>query len=164
MRNTDLDQDIANMRLRVLPFCLKIAKNPDKAEDLVHTTILHAMEKEHQFKRGTNLFSWMCRIAQTMWWWQFLYKHRYEIQSGKLDEWAIEELYTEPHQETYLMLKEIVDAVATEKQHHRALETTLAAALNNDNYVEIAEEFKIPRNTVKTRVFRGRHHLEEMGL
>lgn len=47
-------------------------RTENDADDLVQETYLRALERFHQFKPGTNLVGWLCRIAYT----QFINEYR----------------------------------------------------------------------------------------
>ena len=43
-------------------FAFKLCKNRDDAENLLHTTVLRALEKRHMFEAGTDLFGWTSKM------------------------------------------------------------------------------------------------------
>lgn len=45
-------------------YLLKLSKNPTVAEDLMQTTFLKAVEKQHTFKGNSKISTWLCAIAK----------------------------------------------------------------------------------------------------
>ena len=47
-------------------FALVISRNPDQAGDLVHDTVVRAIEKRDQFRNGGSLGAWLRRILHNL--------------------------------------------------------------------------------------------------
>lgn len=62
----DLREDIIAILPRLRRFCLALARNPDRGDDLCQATVERALSRQGQFTPGTRLDSWMYRIAQNI--------------------------------------------------------------------------------------------------
>ena len=47
-------------------FALAVSRNPDRAGDLVHDTVVRAIEKRNQFRGGGSLGAWLRRILHNL--------------------------------------------------------------------------------------------------
>jgi len=146
VRNTDLDQAIGAMRGRMRCYALKLTRNTSQADDLTQSTILRALEKEYQFQRGTNLFSWMSTIMIHMF---IANKRRNRVVFVPYED--IEQ--QPPNQEAYMMLQDALRMADT---------TALEYALDDKSYQEYADDLHIPIGTVRSRLHRSRQKMKEV--
>lgn len=59
-------REIVAILPRLRRFCLALARNADRADDLCHSTIERALSRSEQFRPDTRLDSWLYRIAQNI--------------------------------------------------------------------------------------------------
>ena len=52
---------------RLWRYALVISRNPSVAEDLVQATCVRALERQAQFRPGTNLRAWLFTILSSIW-------------------------------------------------------------------------------------------------
>lgn len=62
-----LRQEIAGLLPRLRRFARSLAKDPDKADDLVQAACERALERLNQIKKDARLDSWLYRIIYTQW-------------------------------------------------------------------------------------------------
>jgi RNA polymerase sigma-70 factor (ECF subfamily) len=55
-------EDLPSRIDKLRRFAFKLCKNRDDAENLLHTTVLRALEKRHMFEAGTDLFGWTSKM------------------------------------------------------------------------------------------------------
>ena len=51
---------------RLSKFAYKLTQNSAEAEDLLQSTLLRAIEKQHLFRDNTNLYSWLSKIMYNL--------------------------------------------------------------------------------------------------
>ncbi len=148
-------------------FALKMVKDGQDAADLVQETYLRALRFRHRFQPGTNLRAWLFNILRNVFVDSYWRQHR---------EPAREDLDPEGRSSTLAEVEGVRGAKAgpvdrlVRMDIHEALqqlpETFRTAVVLSDieglNVEEIAEVMQCPRNTVKTRLFRGRRFLREL--
>ena len=66
-REEALRQEIVNILPRLRRFARSLAKDPDKADDLVQAACERALTRLAQVRDGTRLDSWLYRIIYTRW-------------------------------------------------------------------------------------------------
>ncbi len=148
-------------------FALKMVKDGQDAADLVQETYLRALRFRHRFQPGTNLRAWLFKILRNVFVDSYWRRNR---------EPAREDLDPEGGSATLAEVEGVRGAKAgpvdrlVRMDIHEALqqlpETFRTAIVLSDieglNVEEIAEVMQCPRNTVKTRLFRGRRLLREL--
>ena len=63
----EITEGIPALYPRLWRYCLALTSSSERADDLAQSTCLRALEKAHQFERGTHQDRWMFRIAQRLW-------------------------------------------------------------------------------------------------
>ena len=66
-REKALRQEIVSFLPRLRRFARSLAKDPDKADDLVQAACERALVRLTQVREGTRLDSWLYRIVYTRW-------------------------------------------------------------------------------------------------
>lgn len=167
-----------NFRKEALPlmdavyrFALRLAGNPDAAQDLVQETYLRAYRAWEQYTPGTRCKSWLFTICRNV----FLRKQE---RSKRHDEILAEQSEDDPstlsrESPVFAASKEsdpegdffsrIVDdevlrAIDELPEEYRT--AVVLSDLEGLPYDEIAELMKVPVGTVKSRLFRGRRRLQ----
>lgn len=72
MKNAETrDEMLRNQMVGLLPrlrrFAMTLAKDPDRADDLVQASCERALTRLDQLREGTRLDSWLYRIIYTQW-------------------------------------------------------------------------------------------------
>lgn len=149
---------LENMKALSL-FALKLSKgNKNEAEDLLHTTIVRALEKQHLFETGTNFFKWASKIMFNIFATQYRHHVRYDTQFDP-EPYLLSEA-VEPVQENATDWNKIEKTMVELPAHHRQIITMIC--INGLSYQEAAEELKIEMGTVRSRLSRAKENLQEL--
>jgi RNA polymerase sigma-70 factor, ECF subfamily len=140
-------------RLRRFARCL--ARDPDRADDLVQECLLRALRNVHTWQPGTNLLAWLfailrnCHIDEIR-----RVRHHACVDLGDFDaKW-----YGVPgNQEARMTLAEIRDAFSRLSADHR--EVLLLVVVEGLDYRETADILGAPVGTVRSRLSRAREAL-----
>ncbi len=137
-------------------FALKLTKgNAAEAEDLLHSTIVRALEKQHLFDTGSNFFGWASKIMFNM----FVTKHnknvRYDTQFDP--EPYINAQSTQATQEISTDWHKVEERMMELPANHREIITMIC--VNGLSYQEVADELGIQLGTVRSRLSRARENI-----
>ncbi len=148
---------------------MRLARNPDDANDLMQETVLRAYRFFHQFESGTNCRAWMLTILFNN------FRNGYRKSAREQPSASAEEfdrkvegesLRVDPagsNPEALLarqgMEGEVEEALASLPAEFR--EAILLVDVEELSYQEISGVLNIPIGTVKSRVSRGRAILRE---
>ncbi len=148
---------------------VRLARNPDDANDLVQETILRGYRFFDQFENGTNCRAWLLTILFN----NFRNGYRRAVReqpAASSDDFdrrvEAESLHGDvPNSDPQAMLS----AVGMDREVEAALdalpaefrEVLLLVDVQELSYQEISKMLKIPIGTVKSRVSRGRSMLRE---
>jgi RNA polymerase sigma factor (sigma-70 family) len=162
-RNQDaLAQLVKRYRNRLYAFVYRYVGDRETAEDIVQETFLRAMRHRHKFTAINYVSTWFFTIAVNM--------AKSELQRRK--RWCKEELEPEEGHSSLAMggplPDEEVDTSIVRQQVLRAIgelpeafrEAVLLRDLSDLPYEQIADVLDCPVGTVKSRVNRGRRHLQ----
>jgi RNA polymerase sigma-70 factor, ECF subfamily len=149
-------------------YALKISGNSDDAQDLVQETYYKAFRHFDKFQSGTNSKAWMFMILKN----SFINDYRKSKREPyKLDYEQIQNFYenvkSDRAQENNLdkefyndlfddELTEAIDQLPTKMR-----EVFLLCDLDGNSYEETAELVGCPVGTVRSRLHRARHMLQE---
>lgn len=137
---------------RVRGFLLRLARDPDFADDLAQDCFVHAWDRLHTFSGSGSFIGWLMKIAYTT----FLQAKRRSSRYGQvLDAVREEPDPTHTPEETGDLDKLL--AVLTEEE--RAV-MVLAYAFGM-SHREIGEATGLPVGTVKSIIFRGKEKIRE---
>ncbi len=137
-------------------FALRLTKNKTDAEDLFQSTFLRALEKEHYFEEGTNLFSWASIIMYNIFVTDYRRRTKFETQYDP--ENYLEKEIIEPTQDTSAELANINRAMMKMSLDHRKVLISVCA--KGMNYAEVSEMLQIPVGIVRSRLSRAREQLQ----
>ena len=143
-------------RLRI--YALSLTRDRDSADDLVHDTVIRALNGRHSFQPGTNLAAWLFRIQRN----EFITGVRRHRPTVPVDTEIAEWLSHPAYQESGLVMREFVSAFG--KLPSRQREALLLAVLEGLPYEVIAQHTGVSVGTVKSRISRGRDTLERLLL
>lgn len=156
----------------VYRFALRLARDPDVAEDLTQETFLRAYKSWDQYTPGTQVKSWLFTICRN----QFF---RSEERRRRHDEIVTQQAEADPRM---ISREATVFRAARERDPEGAFWSRIVDAdvmraiddlptefrypvvlsdLEGLSYPEIAAVLNIPLGTVKSRLFRGRRILEK---
>jgi RNA polymerase sigma-70 factor (ECF subfamily) len=148
---------------------LRLARNPDDAEDLLQETILRAYRFFHQFTEGTNCRAWLLTILYNN------FRNSYRRGAREHVAASIEEFDREIETDSLRtdqarfnpeelignrMIGHRIEA-ALEAIPADFREALLLVDVQELNYQEVAEVLGVPLGTIKSRVSRARALLRE---
>jgi RNA polymerase sigma-70 factor, ECF subfamily len=149
---------------------IRLARNPDDANDLLQETVLRAYRFFHQFESGTNCRAWMLTILFNN------FRNGYRKSSREQPSASAEEFERKlegeslradaggSNPETILsgqgMEGEVETALAGLPAEFR--EALLLVDVEELSYLEVSGVLKVPIGTVKSRVSRGRAMLRDV--
>ena len=141
---------------RLWRFCLMLAGSRAAAEDLVHSTCVRAMERAGQFTPGTDLSSWVFRIARNVWY-NELRAARVRRGAGlvPVEDAGLQSAERGP--EANIFAAEVLEEVSQLPEALRV--TVLLAYVEGYKYAEVAEILDIPVGTVMSRLAAARTKL-----
>jgi RNA polymerase sigma-70 factor (ECF subfamily) len=149
-------------------YALKIAGNSDDAQDLVQETYYKAYRHFDKFQTGTNSKAWMFMILKN----SFINDYRKSKREPyKLDYEQIQNFYdnvkSDRAQENNLdkeFYNDLLDdelTAAIDQLPTKMREVFLICDLDGNSYEETAELVECPVGTVRSRLHRARHMLQE---
>jgi len=134
-----------------------LSRNVTEADDLVQDCLLKAMEKNHLYKRGTNLRAWLLVIMRN----QFINRYRRKQTQGvpvSFDEHYHDSTGPEPFFSNRATKDQIEAAIANLPAEQR--EVIVLIPMQGFSYEEVAEIIGAPLGTVRSRLSRARKALK----
>lgn len=153
-REDALRQEMVNLLPRLRGFARSLAKEPDKADDLVQAACERALDRLSQVVEGTRLDSWLYRIIYTQW---IDKLRRGKIRSAKLVVLNADNQTVASVGDTGKRLADILDtqkALDILPAEHQAAITLVC--VEGYSYEEAASVLEVPVGTVASRVARAR--------
>ncbi len=153
-REETLRQEIISFLPRLRRFARSLAREPDRADDLVQAGCQRALERLDQVREGTRLDSWLYRIIYTRW--------IDKVRRGKTRTANLVVLTNEyaPVAADGQVGKDLAIALDIKKalgtlpaEHHAAI---MLVSVEGYSYEEAASILDVPVGTVASRVARGR--------
>ena len=148
---------------------LRMARNPEDAEDLVQETYFKAYKYYDKFTEGTNLKAWLFRILKNTFINSYRKKQQIPPQNAfdEIEDSFESQLSSEargrlPNPEEaalHNVLDEDVQAALVELPEDYRM-VVMLADLEDFSYQEISEILEIPVGTVMSRLYRARRRLE----
>jgi RNA polymerase sigma-70 factor, ECF subfamily len=139
---------------RLRAFARSIARNPDRADDLVQETLVKAWAHHAKFKDGTNLRAWLFTILRNTYYGE-LRSRRREV--SDTDGYHAAQLSSAPAQLHYLELQNVAQAFGGLTAGQR--EALFLVGVSGLTYDEAARIGGCAVGTIKSRVFRARQIL-----
>jgi RNA polymerase sigma-70 factor (ECF subfamily) len=153
----------------VYSMALRLARNPDDANDLLQETVLRAFRFFHQFTPGTNCRAWVLTILFNNF--RNGYRKAGREQAGISEEeftsqldaesMAADQSQSDPQALAFagVMEPEVQSALDSIPEEFRS--TLLLVDVQELSYQEVSKVLSIPVGTVKSRVSRGRALMRE---
>ena len=136
---------------RLRRYARALTRNTAKADDLVQSSLVRALEKQHLWQPGSNLRAWLFTILHN----QHVNEVRQLLRQGSLG--SVEEaepVYVEPVADASLQLRDLQRAINT--LSHEQREVLLLVGLEGMRYEQVATILDIPVGTVRSRLSRAR--------
>jgi RNA polymerase sigma-70 factor (ECF subfamily) len=147
--------------LAVLPslraFAISLTSDVEKADDLLHDTVVRALTHLDKFAPGTNLQAWMFTILRNQFHSSYR-KRRREVEDA--DGQFAAKLSTAPTQDPQLDFEDLRLALAELSAEQR--EAVLLVGAEGFTYEEAARICRTKVGTIKSRVNRARVRLTEL--
>jgi RNA polymerase sigma-70 factor (ECF subfamily) len=138
-------------------YARSLARNPERADDLVHDAILRALSAAQQFTPGTNFGAWIFTIIRNLF---YNEGRKAWSQNLPLDALGPNEPASSAGQEDCLTFCDFRRAFWQLAPEYR--EVLILVCVNGMKYEDVAALCKYPVGTVKSRVSRGRHELKAL--
>jgi RNA polymerase sigma-70 factor, ECF subfamily len=135
-------------------FAWFLARNRERADDLVQDTIVRALGAAQQFRAGTNLKGWMFTILRNL---HYDEVHKNRIQMQSLDDPLAHEPTVLPSQVASLEFGDFRRAFWQLADDRR--EALILIGASGLSYEEAAKVCDCPKGTIKSRVSRTRREL-----
>ena len=135
-------------------FAWFLARNRERADDLVQDTIVRALAAAQQFQLGTNLKGWMFTILRNL---HYDEVHKNRIQMQSLDDPLTYEPTVLPSQIASLEFGDFRRAFWQLADDRR--EALILIGASGFSYEEAAKVCGCPQGTIKSRVSRARREL-----
>jgi RNA polymerase sigma-70 factor (ECF subfamily) len=153
-------EDLINQLVGLIPslraFARALAHDPSEVDDLVQETLVKAIANLHQFTPGTNLRAWLFTIQRNAY--LTAVKQRRQRAAIPLDD--DQRLSVSPSQEWSLQMAAVREAVFLLPSEQRQALLLVAGA--GMKYGEAAKLCECALGTIKSRINRARHRLEEL--
>src|SRR5205814_8410026 len=143
-----LENEIPRMRR----YARALTRNTAKADDLVQSSLIRALEKQHLWQPGSNLRAWLFTILHN----QHVNDVRHSLRQGSLGptEDTEPESRVEPVADASLQLRDLQRAINT--LSHEQREVLLRVGLESMRYEQDATILDMPVGTVRSRLSRSR--------
>lgn len=134
-----------------------LLREAEAADDLVHDAVVKAIEKNHLWKRGTNLKAWLFTILHN------LFINQYRRKAVRPPQLPLEDheyrLANDGNQTDHMALRQLEEALHRLTYEQR--EVIVLVSIQGLTYEEAAEIIDIPLGTVRSRLSRGREALRQ---
>lgn len=138
-------------------FARVLTRNRERADDLVHDTLVRALAAEDKFQRGTNIKAWLLTILRNQ---HISDLRRRKVEVEPVDDLVDAALPTPPGQFSAVEFGELRKALMKMSVQHREVLILVAAA--GLSYEDTAEVCKCAVGTVKSRLNRARVELRRL--
>src|SRR5688572_30710418 len=138
-------------------FARVLTRNRERADDLVHDTLVRALAAEDKFQKGTNIKAWLLTILRNQ---HISDLRRRKVEVEPVDDLVDAALPTPPGQFSAVEFGELRKALMKMSVQHREVLILVAAA--GLSYEDTAEVCKCAVGTVKSRLNRARVELRRL--
>lgn len=153
----------------IYSMALRLARNPEDANDLLQETVLRAYRFFHQFTPGTNSRAWVLTILFNNFRNGYRKSGREQVSQSEAEftqrleaeSLAADQTRSDPEALAFanVMAPEVTAALDSLPEEFRA--ALLLVDVQELSYQEVSEVLAVPVGTVKSRVSRGRSLLRE---
>ncbi len=142
-------------------FAYSLTQNMDDAKDLYQETAFRAMSNREKFMPGTNFKAWAFTIMKNI----FINNYRKKVKANTIFD-NTDNLYylnsggrlEENGGDTNILIKELKDLI---ENLDESIKLPFLMHYQGYKYQEIADHFKLPLGTIKSRIFFARRELKE---
>jgi RNA polymerase sigma-70 factor, ECF subfamily len=137
-------------------FAISLCGSVDRADDLVHETLLRAMANIDSFQPGTNMSAWLFTILRNLWHSEYNRGREVEETDGS----KAESLKSHPEQHSRMEFEEF--RVALVKLPPDQREALILVGASGFSYKEAAAICDCAVGTIKSRINRARTRLSDL--
>jgi len=138
-------------------FAVSLCGNPDRADDLVHDTLLKALGSMDSFTEGTNLTAWLFTILRNAYYSDYRKRRRETADPDGLLAARLEDPAAQPGHMDLLDFGEALQKLPADQR-----EALILIGASGLSYDEAAEICGCAAGTMKSRVNRARNRLSEL--
>lgn len=153
----DFRTNIVGCLPQLRAFARVLTRNRERADDLVHDTLVRALAAEDKFQKGTNIKAWLLTILRNQ---HISDLRRRKVEVEPVDDLIDAALPTPPGQMSSVEFGELRKALMKMSVQHREVLILVAAA--GLSYEDTAEVCKCAVGTVKSRLNRARVELRRL--
>lgn len=142
---------------RLEKFAYRLTRHKERAEDLLHNTIVRALEKKHLFKKGTNLYGWTSKIMYNLFVTEYRRRTKFETQydpENYLKNYSVDAV-----QDKKYMLKRVKENITKLSNDHKQI--MMLVVFGGMRYKDVSKKLGIPVGTVRSRLARARAALND---
>jgi len=154
---TDFHRQLERLIPKLRQYAFVLTRDRERADDLVQSSLVRALEKRALWRSGTDLRAWLFTIMHN----QFITEVRRSNASPvrTLPDVADWQIACPAPQEDRLMLRDLRRALATLPPDYRSV--LLMAGLEDIDYNDTARILAVPIGTIKSRLSRARGMLRQ---
>jgi RNA polymerase sigma-70 factor (ECF subfamily) len=138
-------------------FAVSLCGNPDRADDLVHDTLLKALGGMDSFTEGTNLTAWLFTILRNAYYSDYRKRRRETADPDGALAAKLEAPASQPSHMDLLDFREALQKLPADQR-----EALVLIGASGLSYDEAAEICNCAPGTMKSRVNRARNRLSEL--
>jgi RNA polymerase sigma-70 factor (ECF subfamily) len=138
-------------------FAVSLSGNPDRADDLVHDTLLKALGSMDSFTEGTNLIAWLFTILRNAYYSEYRKRRRETADPDGALAARLEAPAAQPGHMDLLDFREALQKLPADQR-----EALILIGASGLSYDEAAEICNCAPGTMKSRVNRARNRLSEL--
>jgi RNA polymerase sigma-70 factor, ECF subfamily len=156
MLNEELSQLIELEIPRLRRYAMFLARDPEKADDLVQECLVRAIDNIDKFQPGTNIRSWLMTILHN------IFVNETKKRRPLLTQDGVIERATpiEGGQEARHQMRDVQRAFESLSWQHRQIIWFIC--VEQMDYNEVARQLDVPVGTVRSRLCRAREHLKQL--
>jgi RNA polymerase sigma-70 factor (ECF subfamily) len=156
MLNEELSQLIELEIPRLRRYAMFLARDPEKADDLVQECLVRAIDNIDKFQPGTNIRSWLMTILHN------IFVNETKKRRPLLTQDGVIERATpiEGGQEARHQMRDVQRAFEALSWQHRQIIWFIC--VEQMDYNEVARQLDVPVGTVRSRLCRAREHLKQL--
>jgi RNA polymerase sigma-70 factor, ECF subfamily len=155
-----MDRHVQDAMLAAVPslraFAISLARNTDRAGDLVQETLVRAWAHRDSFETGTNMSAWLFTILRNLFRSEYR-KRRREVEDATGS--YADGLVTAPAQNSHMEFEDFGAALDKIPQDQR--EALILVGASGFSYEEVAQICGCAVGTIKSRVNRARRQLAD---
>ncbi len=140
-------------------YACALLNSPQDADDLVHDTLVRALNKLHTLRRDAEVRPWLFAIMHNLFVSQTR-KSRICLWTGRLDKVDEAALSAQAGQEHSLHWADLVGALKRLPVEQRTV--VLLVSVEDMSYADVSRVLGVPIGTIMSRLSRGRERLRQL--